>query len=106
MRQDFDLWLEFEQWIADGSENPQSDFFNAMVTLPTGEKYALNVWTFGYLEVARRNYEETGDYLCGKYLPPPDLFVTRLDRSHIEEVIADLLKNGCLRAEWLVPGSG
>ena len=46
---DFDLWLETEHL-----EEDTDDFCNAFVSLPTGEAYALNVWTFRFFEVARR----------------------------------------------------
>ncbi len=100
--QTFELWLEFEHWVLDGSDDLECGDFNASVTLTTGERYALNVWTFKFLDFYRRECEKTGDYLGGKYLPPPELFVTSLDRSHIKAVIADLLANGGLKKEWLV----
>lgn len=108
MQPDFELWLEFELWVTDSPQSipfdPESESFNAEVTLSTGEKYALNVWTFQFLEAARRECEKTGEYLGGRYLPAPDLFISRLDRLHIEEAIADMLAHdgGRLDEQWRV----
>lgn len=99
---DFELWLEFEQFDQTGTEDPENDFFNMLIQMPTGKKYALNVWTFKYFEYARLECEETNKCLGGKYYSAPDLFVTRLDRQHIEEVVSDLLNHNGLKSEWLV----
>ena len=34
---------------------------------------------------------------------PPDLFIERLDRGLLEEVVAGLLHHGGLRDEWRAP---
>ena len=50
---DFDLWLEFEVWRAAGdTDDPLDDFFNMTITLPCGDQYALNVWTFAFFDRA------------------------------------------------------
>lgn len=95
----FDLWLEFEH------AQPQSDdFANVQVRLPDGRRYAMNVWTFGFLPQARFPWpyqEGVGD--PAEYLLPPDLFVARLDRPTLERVVAQMLAAGEMRAEWLCP---
>lgn len=101
---DFTLWLEFEggePWTSD----PEDDFFNMTVDLGDGRKYALNVWTFKYFERARAEDRESGDKLGGGYLVAPDLFVQRLDRTHIETVVGDILRREALSDDWLVPDS-
>ena len=100
--QPFRLWLEFEHWEFREGDDPQDDFFNMQVTLTCGKKYALNVWTFKYLPRAIQECRQTGEHLHGSYLPPPDLFVERLDRALIEQVVADLVVNNGLRDEWEV----
>ena len=102
--QPFNLWLEFEHWESREGGNPEDDFFNMQVTLACGKKYALNVWTFQYLARAVRECRQTGEHLHGSYLPPPDLFVERLDRPLIERVVSDLLAHDGLREEWKVRG--
>lgn len=77
----FELWLEFEHWVANEQDNPYNDFFNMHVILPDGKKYALNVWTFKYLEQAQCEAKDMGEFLGGQYLLAPDLFVERLDRQ-------------------------
>ncbi len=100
---DFDLWLEFEVWRAAGnSDDPRNDFFNMQITLADGRKYALNVWTFNYFSQAVAECRESGEHLAGQYLPPPDLFVARMDRELIERVVQDLIANDGLRDDWLV----
>ena len=48
----FALWLEFEHWVAKPDDDPEDDFCNIRVDLASGEAYALNIWTFKYLEGA------------------------------------------------------
>jgi hypothetical protein len=105
----FELWLEFELWQPRPEIGPQvnkfdpeDDFCNITITFATGERYALNVWTFNYLAHARQDDRADGDGITGngKYLLPPDLFVERLDRHLLEEIVADLIRRDTLRAEW------
>ena len=99
---DFDLWIETEH--VDG---PIDDFCNVLVTLQTGEAYALNVWTFAFVEVARRHGEETASRdVADRYLLPPDLFVADLSRATIESVIQDLLQRGTMPTDCLVIEDG
>jgi hypothetical protein len=49
----FDLWLE-----ADYVDEELRDFCNVIVTLATGERYALNAWTFSFFEMTRSQAEE------------------------------------------------
>lgn len=101
----FELWLEFEHWIANDQNDLENDFFNMHVILPNGKRYALNVWTFKYLEQARYKAKDIGEFLGGNYLLPPDLFVERLDRKLLEEIFAELILDGCMKDEWLVKNS-
>jgi len=101
----FDLWLEFE--AVDGLQavpefDHNDDFFNMTISLPDGRTYALNVWTYQFLERARRQAQESGEELGGAYLLPPDLFVEKLDRQLLEAIVSDLLHRRYLRDEWLV----
>lgn len=98
----FDLWLEFEHWVPQEGDNSEDDFFNVQVTLPGGRKYALNVWTFKYLSRAVRECGSTGEHLGGSYLPAPDLFVERLDRKLLEDIVADLIAKDGLLPQWEV----
>ena len=99
----FDLWLEFEHWQPEADDDPEDDFFNMALRLPDGRAYALNVWTFRFLERARLDDQQSGEALNGKYLLPPDLFVERLDRKLMEEIATDLIKRGQLLDDWLIP---
>ena len=100
----FDLWLEFEIGSPNEPANrPTENFCNIQVTLDDNRTYALNVWTFDFLPLARYPwpYEiDTSAYLS-EYLLPPDLFVERLDRPTIEAVIRELLANNEMKSEWL-----
>ncbi len=96
----FQLWLEFELW--EESYDPEEEFFNMLVTLDNGKKYALNVWTYRYLELARKENIQTTECLGGKYLIPPDLLIEKLDREMITEIITDLLQQKAIQQEWLV----
>ena len=93
-QQAFDLWLEFE--ITSPWGELEHGFFDMLVTVEDGRRYVLSVWTFAFLERARRCAAEEG-----KYLLAPDLLVDRLDREHLEQVVADLIASNGLRDEWL-----
>lgn len=90
----FTLWLEFEEY-ADGypgpSDDPFNDFANIAVYLDDGRRYALNVWTFLYLQSAWES----------EYLVAPDLIVARLDRPTLERIVQQMIENDELKAEWL-----
>jgi hypothetical protein len=99
----FKLWLEFEVWEPKADDDPEDDFFNMQITLDDEKKYALNVWTFKYLLRAVQDCRESGECLHGSYLTPPDLFVQRLDRGLLEQVVAELIADDELKEEWRVP---
>jgi hypothetical protein len=98
----FDLWLEFECWEPQADDDPRTDFFNMKISLPNGNSYGLNVWTYDYFAVARHSHDVTSDTLGGGYLMPPDLFVERLDRALLERVVAALIRTNQLREAWLI----
>jgi hypothetical protein len=105
MKEEFTLWLEFEEYAdpyPSGDDDPLCDFCNAMVTV--GEAtYAMNIWTFAFVDIARR-FDVAGAPLDSPniYLLPPDLLVERLDRATIERSVRDLLSKGELPANWRV----
>jgi hypothetical protein len=103
---DFRLWLEFEEWVAKDGDDPEDDEFNMKVILDDGRTFALNVWTYQFLSRAIENARESGDCLGGSYLPPPDLFVQRLDRSLLEAVVSDMIARDLLPAHCKVPAHG
>jgi hypothetical protein len=92
---EFTLWLEFEE-VDPGNWNIENDFCNVIVTLENGRKYALNVWTYQFLQSSITLDQESGDSLSGMYQIPPDLFVKELSRECLEQIIRDLLKKGDL----------
>jgi len=86
------LWIETEH-VAE----PIDDFCNVIVDLPSGERYAFNVWTFDFFAVARSEGDELASApLRRTYLRPPDLFVADLERPTLEAVVEDLVANGLL----------
>lgn len=91
----FSLWLEFEE-VDPGNWDTENEFCNIHVDLPDGRHYGISVWTYKFLENAVGQYQESGENLNGKYLKPPDLFVSELTRDCIEKAIHDLLKQGDL----------
>lgn len=97
---EFSLWLETEHVVED-----IDDFCNVVVTLASGARYALNVWTFAFFDVARNGGGELASpAMAGTYVLPPDLFVVDLTRPTIESVVADLVERGLMPAGCLVPG--
>ena len=77
---DFKLWLEFEE-VDPGNWDIENEFCNG-----------INVWTYRFIETARKEMEANGKNLDGMYLQPPDLLVKELTRECIEKTIQDLLK--------------
>ena len=102
----FSLWLEFEEY-AGGYPGPDDDntcdFCNVQIALGKSF-YAANVWTFRYIEQARRE-NLVGVPLSepSEWILPPDLLVARLDRPTITAAINELIAGGGLPANWLVP---
>jgi hypothetical protein len=96
----FELWLEFEHWPPQESHDPEDDIFNMQIALRGGKKYALNVWTYKAIWRAVKECQDSGECLDGSYLEPPDLFVQRLDRKLLEQVVADLIAQGGLKEDW------
>lgn len=100
----FELWLETE--VGDRSQpanRPDRSFCNLTVKMKDGREYALNVWTFDFLPLARKSWPyETAPDEPVEYLVPPDLFVESLERSVLERVISTLLERGEMKEEWLV----
>ena len=98
----FELWLEFEWWVLESDDDPTTNFFNMQITLPNAQRYGLNVWTYNYFTLARQQDQASAERLGGAYLLPPDLFVERLDRRLLEQIIADLIRTHQLREAWLI----
>jgi hypothetical protein len=103
----FELWLEFEAGIQSGghdqerhSFDPENDVFNMIITLGSGERYGLNVWTYNYLQSARRQAEQGGENLKGAYLLTPDLLVRRCDRGELEAIVGEMIRTGQLYEQW------
>lgn len=93
------LWIEAEHLAED-----VDDFCNVVIYVSTGDRYALNVWTFDYFAVARAEGElHASPAVKQLYLHPPDLFVEDLSRSTIEKVVVDILEGGRLPARCLMP---
>jgi hypothetical protein len=103
----FELWLEFEAGIQDEGNDPklhgfdpENESFNMIVTLGSGERYGLNVWTYNYLQSARRQAEQGGENLKGAYLLTPDLLVRRCDRGELEAIVREMIRTGQLYDQW------
>ena len=93
------IWIEAEHLAED-----VNDFCNIAVYLSTGERYALNVWTFDFFAVAQADGEmHASPAVKHLYMHPPDLFVQDLTRPTIEKVVVDVLERGRLPARCLMP---
>ena len=96
----FQLWIEAEELA-----EPVDDVSNILVTLGTGEVFALNVWTFDFFERARRRGEELASTeLAAYYMLPPDVFVAGLRRAVLQPVVEDLLTRGLMPTHCRVDG--
>lgn len=102
----FELWLETEtgEPVGQPANRPHENFCNISVALTDGRRYALNVWTFDFLPLARFPwpYEPNCDVQQSDYVLPPDLFVESLDRNTIERVVSELIATKQMKDEWLV----
>lgn len=101
----FELWLETEigDPIDQPANRPDRNFCNIKITLDNGRQYALNVWTFDFVPLARIQYpyDHESSTKLEKYLFPPDLLVERLDRETLEEIVKTMLVNDEMSDEWL-----
>jgi hypothetical protein len=118
---DFTLWLEFEHSIRRPEDDPEDDFFNMKISLGSGRCYALNVWTFKFLERTIRAIRSEGlvpqelwqvgivieSPIERDYLLVPDLLVTRLDRTLVEHIVKNMLRKygGQLPDQWECPST-
>ena len=101
----FDLWLEFEHYAdpyPGRDDHPLCDFCNAAFSLD-GMRYAINIWTFAFVEHARRLDDGMPRDTPADYLLPPDLLVERLDRMTISLSIQDLIEKGRIPVAWRAP---
>jgi hypothetical protein len=105
MSPSFELWIELEELVDCSTDDSIQNFCNIAVLLPDGRRYAMNVWTFDFLPLARYPwpYEAKENQELAKYIHPPDLFVERLDRSTLEAVIKELLEKNEMNPDWLYP---
>lgn len=95
----FSLWLEFEH-----TSDPIDDFCNVGITLSDGSAYALNVWTFDFVQaLASGRVEDASGELTVGYTRPPDLLVRELTRGQITNAIAHLMANGGLPPSCRLP---
>lgn len=101
----FELWLETEIGKPDHPANRRREnFFNVVVTLENGRRYAFNVWTFDFLPLSRYSwpYEPNENAQQADYVQPPDLFVESLDREVIHRIITELIATDKMKCEWQV----
>ena len=102
----FELWLETETGEPKDqlANRSHENFCNVGVTLADGRRYALNVWTFDFLPLARFPWphDANDDAKAADYVLPPDIFVERLDRDVIHRVITELLATDQMKTDWLV----
>jgi hypothetical protein len=93
------IWIEAEH-LAEAVH----DFCNIAIYLSTGERYALNVWTFDFFAVAKADGEmHASPAVKHLYMHPPDLFVQDLNRSTIEKVVADIIERDRIPVRCLMP---
>jgi len=96
MTKKVEIWLEFEHCV---DETPW-EVFNMQLRLDDGRRYALNVWTFRFVEQLRQDLVNEGEdplYSIG-----PDLLVERAERAHLERVVEKLMERGELKEEWQI----
>ena len=78
MNTDFELWLETEtgEPLDQPANRPNKNFCNAVVMLPDGRRFAINIWTFDFLPLARREWPyENENPVPAPFVIAPDLFV-------------------------------
>lgn len=92
------LWIEAEHLAEE-----INDFCNIVVTFSSGQRFAMNVWTFSFFDTAINDGEmHASPEKKHLYIHPPDLFVKDLTRPTLEAVVVDLIERGRLPADCLV----
>jgi hypothetical protein len=82
------VWIEHEE--EPDSSQPDRDFFNVVVTLRDGSRYALNVWSMSYV---RERCEQSPPFIL-----PPDLIVSSPDRLELLRVLTAIVEEDALPA--------
>lgn len=103
----FELWIETEQGDpADKANRPTENFCNIRFSLNDGRSYALNVWTYDFVQFAKYEwpYDTEVSDRTELYVLPPDLFVERLDRATLENVVSKLIEKNDLQDRWMCAG--
>ncbi|MEO0576558.1 MAG: hypothetical protein AAF004_13930 [Pseudomonadota bacterium] len=95
------LWLEFEEYAEGQERDAGAEYFNMTVTV-AGRRYALNVWSYGYMKRLFDGVDGDADELAVGYSFPPDLFVQTCSRAHMEKVVRHLIDTDALDKSWLV----
>ena len=92
----FKLWLEFEEWDKTISKwDEEDEYCNIEIVFENGDKYYLNIWTYKYLARASQEYLQNNElYGDDDYIYAPDLFVRKLDRTLIENIVNQMAENG------------
>ena len=99
---DFQLWLEFEEYEEGEEWDVDSDYFNMVVTI-ADRQYALNVWSFGYMRrLLVDGADLDTDVMAFGYSHAPDLLVQTCSRAHMEKVIRHMIDTDSLKDSWLV----
>lgn len=103
---DYEIMLEWERGepLDQPANAPCENFGNVEVKFTDGRRYALNVWTFDFLPLARYPwpYEPVANLEPASFVRPPDLFVDKLERRSIEATVRRLVEEGGLDDKWLV----
>lgn len=98
------LWLEFEEFDDSAAWDAENEYFNMSIKVD-GRTYALNVWSFGFLQgLIDGSREIDCEERAYGYIAAPDLIVETCTRANMEKAVRHMLDTGALRTEWLVSG--
>ncbi|MCM1578573.1 MAG: hypothetical protein NC078_07250 [Ruminococcus sp.] len=86
----FGLWYEFDEWAEEFDRSSESA--DVHFTVKGGGRWCASFFTYGFLEKYAEKCRVTGECLGGKYfLADRPVFIERLDRELIAEVLADIV---------------
>ena len=89
---DYTIWIEAEEWDA-GEWTPRDDVTDVIVTRDDGSRWIASFCAYDHVATLRRNCQESGENLGGKYLWASDLvLVDSTARESVELVVRDLME--------------
>lgn len=90
----YTLWIEAENWVT-GEWNPTDANTDVILTFDDGSRWVATFFSYANIHTLTEKNRQTGEYLAGVHFWASDMIlIDEVSRSHIEEVIQGLIRQG------------